>query len=112
MMSAKDEVEIFRMTRVGKRTALIRTTEEYAGQTTIHGINYIFDKKFNLAERVFWLLLVLSFFVLATYLTWNTWTQWREEQVVTMLMMIIKMTLMIMMMIITMTMMIMMMSRL
>ena len=94
-MSAKDEVEIFRMTRVGKRTALIRTTEEYAGQTTIHGINYIFDKKFNLAERVFWLLLVLSFFVLATYLTWNTWTQWREEQVVTM--MIITTTLMIMM---------------
>ena len=95
MMSAKDEVEIFRMTRVGKRTALIRTTEEYAGQTTIHGINYIFDKKFNLAERVFWLLLVLSFFVLATYLTWNTWTQWREAQVVTM--MIITTTLMIMM---------------
>ena len=94
-MSAKDEVEIFRMTRVGKRTALIRTTEEYAGQTTIHGINYIFDKKFKLAERVFWLLLVLSFFVLATYLTWNTWTQWREEQVVTM--MIITTTLMIMM---------------
>ena len=95
MMSAKDEVEIFRMTRVGKRTALIRTTEEYAGQTTIHGINYIFDKKFKLAERVFWLLLVLFFFVLATYLTWNTWTQWREEQVVTM--MIITTTLMIMM---------------
>ena len=95
MMSAKDEVEIFRMSRVGKRTALIRTTEEYAGQTTIHGINYIFDKKFNLAERVFWLLLVLSFFVLATYLTWNTWTQWREEQMVTM--MIITTTLMIMM---------------
>ena len=95
MMSAKDEVEIFRMTRVGKRTALIRTTEEYAGQTTIHGINYIFDKKLKLAERVFWLLLVLSFFVLATYLTWNTWTQWREEQVVTM--MIITTTLMIMM---------------
>ena len=92
-MSAKDE--IFRMTRVGKRTALIRTTEEYAGQTTIHGINYIFDKKLKLAERVFWLLLVLSFFVLATYLTWNTWTQWREEQVVTM--MIITTTLMIMM---------------
>ena len=95
MMSAKDEVEIFRMTHVGKRTALIRTTEEYAGQTTIHGINYIFDKKFKLGERVFWLLLVLSFFVLATYLTWNTWTQWREEQVVTM--MIITITLMIMM---------------
>ena len=94
-MSAKDEFEIFRMTHAGKRTALIRTTEEYAGQTTIHGINYIFDKKFNLAERVFWLLLVLSFFVLATYLTWNTWTQWREEQVVTM--MIITTTLMIMM---------------
>ena len=94
-MSAKDEVETFRMSHVGKRIALIRTTEEYAGQTTIHGINYIFDKKFKLAERVFWLLLVLSFFVLATYLTWNTWTQWREEQVVTM--MIITITLMIMM---------------
>ena len=94
-MSAKDEFEIFRMTHAGKRTALIRTTEEYAGQTTIHGINYIFDKKLKLAERVFWLLLVLSFFVLATYLTWNTWTQWREEQVVTM--MIITTTLMIMM---------------
>ena len=66
-----------------KKNALIQTTEDYASQTTIHGISYIFDKNLKMAERVLWLALVLSFLSLAIYLTWNTWTQWRKEQVVT-----------------------------
>ena len=65
-----------------RKNALIQTTEEYASQTTIHGISYIFNRKLNLMERLLWLLLVLAFLCLATYLTWNTWIQWREEQVV------------------------------
>ena len=66
-----------------KKNALIQTTEDYASQTTIHGISYIFDKNLKMAGRVLWLALVLSFLSLAIYLTWNTWTQWRKEQVVT-----------------------------
>ena len=66
-----------------RKNALIQTTEEYASQTTIHGISYIFDRKLNLMERLLWLLLVLAFLCLATFLTWNTWIQWREDQVET-----------------------------
>ena len=65
-----------------KKKALIQTTEEYASHSTIHGIGYIFDKKFRWVERLFWLLVVLAFLGLAFNLVWNTWTQWREEQVV------------------------------
>ena len=62
--------------------SLIRTTKDYANQSSIHGIGYIFDQKLGVCDRLLWLMVVLAFLSLATYLTWNTWIQWREEQVV------------------------------
>ena len=58
-----------------------RTAKEYASRTSVHGIAYVFDKEHGFVNRFLWLMVVLAFLGLATYLTWNTWTQWREEQV-------------------------------
>ena len=63
--------------------SLKKTTEEYASQSSIHGIGYIFDHKLGTWERVLWLMVVIAFLILATHLTLDTWTQWQEEQVVT-----------------------------
>ena len=64
-----------------KKTALVQTTEEYASQSSIHGIGYIFDRELNIVDRFLWLFVVLSFIGVATALTWNFWSQWRSEQV-------------------------------
>ena len=63
--------------------SLKKTTEDYASQSSIHGISYIFDHKLGPWERVLWLMVVIGFLILATHLTLDTWTQWQEEQVVT-----------------------------
>ena len=63
--------------------SLTKTTKDYASQSSIHGIGYIFDHKLGTWERVLWLMVVIAFLILATHLTLDTWTQWQEEQVVT-----------------------------
>ena len=63
--------------------SLTQTTKDYASQSSIHGIGYIFDHKLGTWERVLWLMVVIAFLILATHLTLDTWTQWQEEQVVT-----------------------------
>merc|ERR1712020_78926 len=63
--------------------SLKKTTKDYASQSSIHGISYIFDRKLGTWERVLWLMVVIGFLSLATHLTLDTWTQWQEEQVVT-----------------------------
>ena len=65
----------------GRSSKLAHTVEEYANHTTIHGISYIFDKKFHRLTRLLWLAVVLVFLGIATHLTSNTRVKWGEEQV-------------------------------
>ena len=65
-----------------KRTALIQTTEDYAGRSSIHGIGYVFDRDLNLVDRLFWLLVVLALLMTAAMFSLNFWSQWRDEQVI------------------------------
>ena len=65
-----------------KRNGVLkRTIKEYAGNTTIHGIGYVFDKEAGWLDRFLWLLVVLAFLALTGYFTAQIWNQWREEQV-------------------------------
>ena len=64
-----------------KNNALQKTANDYASQSTIHGIAYIFDGEVDKLGRFLWLLTVLGFLALAGYFTANSWIQWREEQV-------------------------------
>ena len=61
--------------------AFLKTTEDFAERTSIHGIAYVFDRGLWIADRLLWAVLVLCFLGLAFHLTWNSWTQWRDEQV-------------------------------
>ena len=64
-----------------KKKSILHIAEEYAGYSSIHGISYIFDKKFHKLTRLLWLVVVLVFLCIAAHLTWNTWVKWGEEQV-------------------------------
>ena len=69
------------LTKIPKKSALTQTAEDYASQSSIHGIGYVFDRDLNIVDRFLWLFLVLAFSGVAAGLTWNFWTQWRNEQV-------------------------------
>ena len=69
------------LTKIPKKSALTQTAEDYASQSSIHGIGYVFDRDLNIVDRFLWLFLVLAFSGVAAALTWNFWTQWRNEQV-------------------------------
>ena len=70
------------LTKIPKKSALTQTAEDYASQSSIHGIGYVFDRDLNIVDRFLWLFLVLAFSGVAAALTWNFWTQWRNEQVI------------------------------
>ena len=64
-----------------KKAAFVRTTEDFASRTSIHGVAYVFDREHGLVDRVLWILAVTAFLLLAGYFTHQSWTQWRDEQV-------------------------------
>ena len=66
----------------GKGTSLLKTAEDYASHTTIHGVSYAFDKDLSVLGRILWALIVVALLALATYLTFNTWEDWRDDQVI------------------------------
>ena len=69
-----------RQKKKGKMT-LLKTTEDFADRTSIHGVSYVFDRGLWIVDRLLWTVVVICFLALAFYLTWNTWTQWRDGQV-------------------------------
>ena len=69
------------MQKISAKKAVTQTTEEYANQSSIHGVGYIFDSKLSIFDRFLWFFLSVVFVGVAAALTWNFWTQWRSEQV-------------------------------
>ena len=82
-----------------KKSPLVKTTEDFAARTTVHGIGYVFDPSLNFIDRMFWLAVkiltiiklkfsksnhqvVSTFLVLAGYLTSQSLKEWKDEQVV------------------------------
>ena len=70
------------MTKTFKKSALTKTTEEYASRSSIHGIGYAFDRDLKIVDRLLWLLVVLAFLGIAAALSLDLWSQWRNEQVI------------------------------
>ena len=70
------------MANTSTKKVLSQVTQEYASNSSIHGIGYIFDKELSKVDRVLWLFMVLAFLGVAAALTWNFWSQWRNEQVI------------------------------
>ena len=69
------------MARVKKKAPFVKTTEDFASRSSIHGVGYVFDRNLGPLDRILWIFVVLAFLCLAGFLTINIWMQWREEQV-------------------------------
>jgi hypothetical protein len=69
--------------RVRPLNAVAKTTFEFAGNTTVHGITYIFDKTIFFIERILWLCVVVSCASLAVYWSIGMYHSWKESPVLT-----------------------------
>jgi hypothetical protein len=63
--------------------AITNTTYEFAGNTTVHGITYIFDKTIFIVERILWLCVVVFFAILAIYWSVGMYGDWQDSPVLT-----------------------------
>ena len=56
---------------------------EYAANTTIGGISYIFDGALLILERLLWLVVFVVLVILAVYWSLEAYQQWKESPVLT-----------------------------
>ena len=62
---------------------MIRIIREYTENTTIHGINYIFESGIPTIERLLWIVAMLIMICLASYMSTDAYIDWEDNPVVT-----------------------------
>ena len=66
-----------------KRNKCSETVHDYSKATTIHGIQYIFEKNLSPLEYCFWVLVVFIGILLATLMSVIAYVEWKENPVLT-----------------------------
>ena len=61
---------------------LLQTAKEYSESCTIHGIAYIFSVQ-HVFERVFWIIIVITGIVLATFFSVEAYSAWSDFPLIT-----------------------------
>ena len=62
---------------------IIRIIREYAENTTIHGINYIFESGIPIIERLLWIVAMIIMLIFASFLSLSAYKEWEDHPVVT-----------------------------
>ena len=60
-----------------------KTVSDFASNTTLHGIKYIFDEKVLIFERIVWLLICIILTFLAIFLSLQNLYQWESSPIIT-----------------------------
>ena len=69
--------------RPGIKYAGQKTVSDFASNTTIHGIQYVFDGTVVVIEKIAWLIICTGFAFLAIYWSLEIFAQWKEQPVLT-----------------------------
>ena len=69
--------------RSGLKKASSKTISDFASNTTIHGIQYIFDGTVLFIEKIAWLVICLGFAFLALYWSLESFKDWKKNPVLT-----------------------------
>ena len=62
---------------------MIRIIREYTENTTIHGINYIFESGIPIIERLLWIVAMIIMLIFASFLSLSAYKEWEDHPVVT-----------------------------
>ena len=60
-----------------------KNVQNYAENSTVHGIAYVFNKKIGFLDRLLWLLIMIFSLAAAALLVEKSFTMWRSNQVIT-----------------------------
>ena len=63
-----------------RKAAFSETIENFANRSSIHGVNYIFNKHLTVVDRLLWTFVVFASLAIAAVLAWDLWIQWENEQ--------------------------------
>ena len=63
--------------------AVSKTSQEFASNTTIHGITYIFDNALLYVERILWIFIVIGSASLGIYMSYDAYKTWQEDPMIT-----------------------------
>ena len=65
------------------KSAMSDNIKNYARNSSIHGVTYIFDKTIPFFDRFLWLAIFIGSISLGSYMIFKTVTDWQENQVIT-----------------------------
>ena len=65
------------------KSAMSDNIKNYASNSSIHGVTYIFDKTIPFFHRFLWLAIFIGSISLGSYMIFKTVTDWQENQVIT-----------------------------
>ena len=60
-----------------KIVSLSSNVKEYFNETTVHGFQYVVTGR-NRCEKIFWIVLIVTGFILSGTITYNSISSWRE----------------------------------
>ena len=66
-----------------KFSNLVGGLKNYASNSTVHGINYVFDENISIFERLIWLVVVCGLGCVAMFLVYESYNTWQDNQVIT-----------------------------
>ena len=66
-----------------KVTATLKNLEEFASRSSLHGLNYVFDRTVPPWDRKLWLLLFICMAALALSMVYTFYFDWQEKPVMT-----------------------------
>ena len=66
-----------------KRKNFLENIHQYAINSSIHGVSYIFDRSSNFFDRLFWFILFSVCIGLSIFLTISSYSEWKKNQVIT-----------------------------
>ena len=72
-----------RKTRPGLKKASSKTISDFASNTNIHGIQYIFDGAVLFIEKIAWLVICTGSVFLAIYWSLESFNDWKQNPVLT-----------------------------
>ncbi|XP_073955647.1 uncharacterized protein [Choristoneura fumiferana] len=56
--------------------------QDFAQNTTLHGLRYIAEKRLSLVEKIFWTVSFVTSVSLCVMLIWNVWVKWQSAPII------------------------------
>lgn len=64
------------------KTGIIVSLEEFAQNSTLHGLRFFVDKSLNYIEKIFWLFVVITSIIICGFLIRNLWIKWKTSPII------------------------------